>query len=130
MQDNKPFLMSDVTDKKATSPNSKHKPQQRPRSKSWKRFTIAMAILISVLLTPTLVTILLAIFVDPLYGWLLIPALIPLPIAGILLVVSAVVAIRFLLTQQPTESEKIVLSIFIILTVVIAGLALPSLSSL
>ena len=89
-----------------------------------------MAILISILLIPTLFTMLLAAFVDPLYAWLLIPALVPLLIAGILLVVSVFVAIRFLLTQQPTEKEQVLLGIFILLTIVIIGFTLPSLSSL
>jgi hypothetical protein len=89
-----------------------------------------MTILISILLLPTLVVILLATFLDPLYAWLLIPALGPLLLAGILLIISMLVAIRFLLTQQPTENEQVVLGIFIVLTVVIVGSVLPSLSSL
>jgi len=128
MQDDTPFLKSDATSKKATSTIRKSK---RPiRSPFWKKFTITMAILISILLIPTLVTILLAAFVDPLYAWLLIPALVPLLIAGILLIVSVLVAIRFLLTQQPTEKEQVLLGIFIVLTIVIVGFALPTLSSL
>jgi len=128
MKDNTPFLKSDATTKKAKS--AARKPKPRIRSTFWKKFTITMAILISILLTPTLVTILLAIFVDPLYGWLLIPALGPLLIVGILLIISMFVAIRFLTTQQPTEKEQVVLGIFIVLTIVIVGFALPSLSSL
>lgn len=128
MQDDTPFLKSDATSKKAKS--TIHRPKPLVRSPFWKKFTITMAILISILLIPTLVTILLAIFVDPLYAWLLIPALVPLLIAGILLVISVLVAIRFLVTQQPTEKEQVLLSIFIILTIIIIGSALPTLSSL
>ena len=127
MQDKAPFLKTGTTDK---SPIPRQAHQQRPRSKFWKRYTITMALLISILLTPTLIVILLATLLDPLYAWLLIPALVPLLLAGILLVISVFVAIRFLLTQQPTENEQVLLSIFIILTVVILGFALPSLSSL
>ena len=128
MKDSTPFLKSDTTIKKTKSPV--HNPKSRVRSPFWKKFTITMAILISILLIPTLVTMLLAAFVDPLYAWLLIPALVPLLIAGILLVVSVFVAIRFLLTQQPTEKEQVLLGIFILLTIVIIGFTLPSLSSL
>lgn len=128
MQDETQFLKSDATSKKAKS--FIHRPRTRVRSTFWKKFTITMAILIFILLIPTLVTILLAAFVDPLYAWLLIPALVPLLIAGILLVISVLVAIRFLLTQQPTEKEQVLLGIFIVLTIVIIGSVLPTLSSL
>ena len=128
MKDSTPFLKSDTITKKAKS--AAHKPKPQVRSKFWKKFAITMAIVIFMLLIPTLVTILLAAFVDPLYAWLLIPALVPLLIAGILLVVSMLVAIRFLLTQHPTENEQILLGIFIILTILIIGFTLPSLSSL
>ena len=128
MKDSTPFLKSDTTTKKAKS--AAHKPKPQVRSKFWKKFAITMAILISILLLPTVVTILLATFLDPLYAWLLIPALVPLLIAGILLVVSMLVAIQFLITQHPTEKEQVVLGIFIVLTVAILSLALPSLSSL
>jgi uncharacterized membrane protein len=130
MQDKAPFLKTDTPDKKTTLPSSKQARPQLQRSKFWKRFTITMAILISILLMPTLIAILLATFLDPLYAWLLIPALGPLLIAGVLLVISVFVAIRFLLTQQPTENEQVLLGIFIVLTVVIVGSVLPSLSSL
>jgi len=128
MKDSTPFLKSDTITKKAKS--AAHKPKPQVRSKFWKKFAITMAILISILLLPTVVTILLATFLDPLYAWLLIPALVPLLIAGILLVISMFVAIRFLLTQHPTENEQILLGIFIVLTIVIIGSALPTLSSL
>jgi hypothetical protein len=130
MQDKAPFLKADAPDKETKSLSSKQARPQLQRSNFWKRFTITMAILISILLMPTLIAILLATFLDPLYAWLLIPALGPLLIAGILLVISVFVAIRFLLTQQPTENEQVILGIFIVLTVVIVGSALPSLSSL
>jgi len=128
MKDDTPFLKSDTTVEKAES--AAHKPKPQVRSKFWKKFAITMAILISILLLPTVVTILLATFLDPLYAWLLIPALVPLLIAGILLVISMFVAIRFLLTQHPTENEQILLGTFIILTILIIGFTLPSLSSL
>ena len=128
MKDDTPFLKSDTTVEKAES--AAHKPKPQVRSKFWKKFAITMATLISILLLPTVVTILLAIFLDPLYAWLLIPALVPLLIAGFLLVVSMLVAIRFLLTQQPTKKEQVLLGIFIVLTIVIIGCSLPILSSL